>query len=350
MSCTPRWLAIAAALAAAFTVPASAEDVPTDLAGYYDGGQMEVGAGLELSPDGRFRYEMSYGAIDEGAEGTWTATDAGIVLHSDPVTAPAFELVSSKKGNGSTFDLTLDTPQGMSPQYFSAVLLSAEGKGASENFGESGLHIDLTRGQAVAGVVLQLPIFDVASPKFDVPPGTGAMTFRFVPNDLGKVAFADTLLLREGGAFLMERYDRLLKFRKQEPDQEDAPYVPPKLEEILPLVTGPWTYAGQDCDPDNHFDPPADTVDANFELSPDYTYRLTRQGKEEHGSFTIVPSGYFNGEAFLVKLDAGLTFIFNIDRLESWDEEGVRPEQCTQLFDRPGKAGEGQSDEEQPEE
>ena len=44
------------------------------LAGTYDGGQMEVAAQLLLKPDGRFQYELAYGALDDLAygAGVWT--------------------------------------------------------------------------------------------------------------------------------------------------------------------------------------------------------------------------------------------------------------------------------------
>ena len=52
----------------------AADQHPASLVGVYDGGQMEMAAGLELTKDGRFRYALSYGALDEGAAGTWSAT------------------------------------------------------------------------------------------------------------------------------------------------------------------------------------------------------------------------------------------------------------------------------------
>ena len=38
---------------------------------------------------------------------------------------------------------------------------------------------------------------------------------RFEPNELGKVAFAGTRLRREGAELLLERHDRLLRFRPE---------------------------------------------------------------------------------------------------------------------------------------
>lgn len=73
-------------LAAASTAPAAVHS--TSLVGTYDGGQMEIAAGLELRADGRFRYALSYGALDEEAAGTWTVSGSQVLLTSDPSVAP----------------------------------------------------------------------------------------------------------------------------------------------------------------------------------------------------------------------------------------------------------------------
>ena len=39
---------------------------------------MEVGAALELEDDGKFQYQLDYGAVSESAEGNWS-TDGQIV-------------------------------------------------------------------------------------------------------------------------------------------------------------------------------------------------------------------------------------------------------------------------------
>jgi hypothetical protein len=46
---------------------------PADsLSGLYRTHQMEVAAALELQPSGHFRYALTYGAMDEQAEGDWS--------------------------------------------------------------------------------------------------------------------------------------------------------------------------------------------------------------------------------------------------------------------------------------
>lgn len=68
------------ALAVAVTPALAADQHPASFVGVYDGGQMEMAAGLELSRDGRFRYGLSYGALDEAASGTWSVTADTVTL------------------------------------------------------------------------------------------------------------------------------------------------------------------------------------------------------------------------------------------------------------------------------
>lgn len=62
------------------TSAVAADQHPASLAGVYDGGQMEIAAGLKLDKDGRFQYGLSYGALDEMAVGTWTAAGDTVTL------------------------------------------------------------------------------------------------------------------------------------------------------------------------------------------------------------------------------------------------------------------------------
>ena len=48
--------------------------------GFYRANQMEVGAALELDEDGRFMYQLDYGAVSEAAEGTWTTDGTNVFL------------------------------------------------------------------------------------------------------------------------------------------------------------------------------------------------------------------------------------------------------------------------------
>src|SRR4051794_22752582 len=105
-------------LAASLIVARPANTQPASLVGTYDGGQMEMAAGLELRADSRFNYALSYGALDEEAAGRWTLSGDRVLLTSDPVVAPRFVLVSRGRGVNGMLQLDLEVPNGLSRQYF----------------------------------------------------------------------------------------------------------------------------------------------------------------------------------------------------------------------------------------
>ena len=205
---------LSAVLGLLAAAPVDARDTVRSLAGTYDGGQTEVAASLRLGEDGRFDYFMSYGAVDETASGTWTVNDGRVVLTSDPVEAPAFELAASDEGTRDAFHVGLELPPGFPTDAFSALVSMADGTRFASDFGPDGLDLELAPEEKVAAIMLALPIYEVRSDEFAVPPGVGRMTFRFVPNDLGIVSFDRAVLPKRKGAFLLERLDRVLEFRK----------------------------------------------------------------------------------------------------------------------------------------
>jgi hypothetical protein len=72
-------------LAAALLAMAPAAPAEQDLIGVYRLSQVEMGGGLELTPDHRFRYELDYGAVSEAAEGRWAVRNDGVHLDSEPM-------------------------------------------------------------------------------------------------------------------------------------------------------------------------------------------------------------------------------------------------------------------------
>jgi hypothetical protein len=63
---------LAALMLAAAAVPA--------VAGFYTTHQIEVGAALQLDEDGKFQYQLDYGAVSEAAEGNWSSDGSTVYL------------------------------------------------------------------------------------------------------------------------------------------------------------------------------------------------------------------------------------------------------------------------------
>src|SRR6478735_1429969 len=91
-----------------FAAPATASP---SFAGYYETSQMEVAGGLDLKPNGKFRYALSYGAVDEQGEGDWTSDGKTVRLTSNPMPkAPTFELVRDDPAPKGQLFMTLENP------------------------------------------------------------------------------------------------------------------------------------------------------------------------------------------------------------------------------------------------
>jgi hypothetical protein len=180
------------------------------IAGEYSANQTEIAAGLQLSTDGRFRYALSYGALDESAEGRWSERDCVLYLTSDPVKAPEFALIAREPAPDRRARIAVEPAGGLPEQLFSFVVRYAGGR--AEELGPSPITFD---GEEVpVAVTPLLSVFEVAGT--EVPFGRGvSLRFRFTPNDLGRVAFADTPLAQQDGAWVLQRHGRTLRFRRQ---------------------------------------------------------------------------------------------------------------------------------------
>ena len=195
-------------------VPTAQAAAPRCLAGQYDGGAVEIAARLDLSPEGRFRYEMSYGALDERAQGRWEGDGNRIFLSSDPVTPPRFALVSAAPAPTNEFRLALTVPDGISPQYFNAVLVLSDGRTIGSPLSYEDWVVPLKPDEKVVSVKLQLPVFDLESERFPLSAGpASAVRFSFTPNDLGTATFEREPLTIDGRELALKRHEREIRFQ-----------------------------------------------------------------------------------------------------------------------------------------
>lgn len=208
------WL-LAACVVLGGTVARAAPDRPAALVGQYDGGQMEIGAGLELRADGHFHYELAYGAIDEQANGTWSVVGDRVLLASDPVVPPRFVVVSRAKGERGLLLGHLDFKDGYDQQYFDALITRADGSVDSKQFGIEGLAWEFPPASPPRSVRVVNPIYGVAGEPVALDLGAGFdITWHFEPNGLGKVDLSATPLIVEAGELVLDRFGRTLRFKR----------------------------------------------------------------------------------------------------------------------------------------
>jgi hypothetical protein len=202
-------------VAAASAVAARTMAQSPSLVGTYDGRQMEMAAALELLADGRFRYALAYGALDEEAAGKWSLRGDRVLLTNDPVRAPRFVLVSQGKGAPGVLRVDLDVPKSVSRQYFDAVITKANGQSERKQLAEDGLLLPFAAAEAPVTIRLLLQMFEVTSGPVRLDANSGySVRFRFEPNDVGKVSFQATPLKVVNRELLLDRHGRTIRFRR----------------------------------------------------------------------------------------------------------------------------------------
>jgi hypothetical protein len=192
----------------------------------------DVAGGLELGADGRFRYFLSAGALDQRAEGIWTEAGGDIRLTTDPRPVPPsfargpdatpedgkdlstlhVRLADGRDLAGIDFRLGLTSGVGM------AGYTQAEGW----SFEEAEAKPDERR---IAWVELVEPIYDVVSPRFVIdPPAAGGLVFVLTPNDIEVVDFRNDRFEKRSDDFVLhlgERTLRMVRERSTSPASRD---------------------------------------------------------------------------------------------------------------------------------
>jgi len=202
---------LAASLALAAAPAAAAADLP----GFYVTRQMEIGGALELRADGRFRYQLDYGAVSEGAEGKWAERNGAVELTSEPMprtpdftllrddAAPPGELyVTLEKGelNWSPLDVLVDLEGASEPAFVQA---------------EEGGRVRIPPGARPKALRLVVPVYGIAGSAVPLSGGRGhRMLFRFDANDLGKAGFKAERLIRKDDSLVMDRYGAKIIFHR----------------------------------------------------------------------------------------------------------------------------------------
>jgi hypothetical protein len=189
------------------------------IAGLYEIHQMEMAGGLELKPNGHFRYGFSYGAVDEESEGDWTFDGKTVRLTSRPMPKePTFDLVSDRPAPKCTLSLSVDWGKfdwSSAPDVL-AVYQSAPRELHFLQADEKGdVHLDDC---AVTTLFPLVPMFRVPGAPIKLSPTTGhKLALKFRPNDLGHVAFRGEPLKLDGSNLVWDRYDAEIRFIRTRP-------------------------------------------------------------------------------------------------------------------------------------
>ena len=191
---------------------------PATVAGTYEIHQMEMGGGLELKPDGHFRYALAYGAVDEEAEGDWTFKNGRIFLTSNPMPkAPEFEVVKDEPAPKGDLIVQLEAPYaGWSGPIEGYVIPRDDHEPYDLDLDDNGRSLFDSTG--VKMIIPKIPVYGGLGSDIPISPDRGhRLLLRFKPNDLGKAAFRGEPLVLNGGDLLMQRYDTSIRFVRVRP-------------------------------------------------------------------------------------------------------------------------------------
>ena len=188
------------------------------VAGVYETHQMEVAAGLELRADGHFRYALSYGAVDEQAEGDWTFDGKVVRLTSNPMPrAPSFELLRDDPAPKGELSMKLEDP-GFEWGHGLEAFAKAESNRLFEISADDSGHVDLNGKPPIEAIAPEMPVYGPTGQMFPLSADRGhRLLFRFHRNDLGKVRFDHQEVRVNGTDLVMDRYDTSFRFVKVRP-------------------------------------------------------------------------------------------------------------------------------------
>jgi hypothetical protein len=167
------------------------------LAGLYRlEGVREAAGAIELTADGRFRYALTYGALDERAEGRWLREGERILLRTEPKPrAPGFEVVETSRGEAGTFGVLVEDPAGNPIPNLEIAIRVSTGETEVAQSQRGWLDGDLPAEATPLTLQIRIPVFDVFSDEVPVNMRAGnRMRIRLDPADLGVRDFEDEAL------------------------------------------------------------------------------------------------------------------------------------------------------------
>lgn len=203
-------------LAAALLIGAA----PPPLAGVYElAGVREAAGGLELRADGSFRYALSYGALDEQAEGRWRQEGSRVLLTTVPTPRPpAFSRAAAEPGDPAQFELRLDNPAGQPIPNIEVIVTLADGSKHRAQTQQDWLQAPLDAAHRPVSVMFRIPVFDVESPLLPLEiDRLHRYRFTLDPGDLGMRDFRDWPLEVKGDLLVPEGARESEGFRRLQP-------------------------------------------------------------------------------------------------------------------------------------
>ena len=179
-------------------------------------GEHDVASGLRLQPDGRFQYFLIAGALDEKAEGRWSATGRSVVLVTEPKPRPAtFSQAEVGRTVSAPLTVRVGSPEGRGIAGVDLRIGFDEGEPIDSYTQEDGWSLPAEERRTPRWIELAVPMHGLASPRFPIDLTAGnALSFTLIPNDLGVLDFEGMTVRAEKKALVVERGGGRLRYER----------------------------------------------------------------------------------------------------------------------------------------
>jgi hypothetical protein len=194
-----------------------------ELAGRYSlQGVREMAAVIVLGRDGRFAFALTYGALDQGAEGSWTRRGDRVLLVSDTRPPPAFggasmetrpEAQYERLGNAAPLVVRVTSPEsGAGWRNVEVAVELSDGRtvtGTTVQGGRAEFPVAAWKGARLRRIGVAYPAASVARRWYAVPdPKVRVLAVDFEPGSMIKPAFqTQTLHVTTAGGRTALRMD-----------------------------------------------------------------------------------------------------------------------------------------------
>jgi hypothetical protein len=205
----------ATANAAAEAPPPMTPPADARAAGRYRlGGSPDEVVGLELLPDGSFRFMMSAGAMDAHAEGRWASDGRTVTLNTWPrPTAPEFRAAPATRGGEAPWTIMVSGPNGRGLAGVDLRVGLANGETAESYTQEYGWQSEAEP----RWVEISLAMYNIAPRRFELNGRQGnVFNFILIPNDFGVTDFRDERFEISGRDLVSNRNGRASTFRRED--------------------------------------------------------------------------------------------------------------------------------------
>lgn len=195
---------------------AAAAKEPSPVGDYRLVGEQDVASGIRLKADGRFQYFLSAGALDEQAEGRWSAAGGRVALVTEPKpVAPEFRQSDPTRTDSAALTVSVVSPEGRGIAGVDLRVGFEEGEPVDSYTQEDGWALPPEERRTPLWIELGVPMHGLASPRFPINVSAGnALAFTLVPNSLGILDFEGVTVRIEKKALVVERGGGRLRYER----------------------------------------------------------------------------------------------------------------------------------------